>query len=200
VAADARTAYIFIKSEAAVGVAGVYFTIAMGDIFSFQANDVYRAILISRGVSNSGATASETFGRFEGVLSAPTTGNWMSRGHNLVYGPLNVGKHGDQDKEGATGAASGIIPYTNPSDGGLYIAPTWVHDPTTAPSPSLRGRLRGIWQFLHPAASANDGDTVSGGASGELSGKTFLFVKNCPSSSSATGIIAIETSDTLETN
>lgn len=199
VAADARTAYIFVKSESAVGVAGEFLTVAIGDFFSFQANDNFRCFLIARNVSNSGAGASDTFARFEGNFVGPTAGNWMPRGHNLTYGPRNFGKHGDQDKEGATGIASGIIPYTNPSDGGLYLAPVWIQDPTTAPAPSVRGRLRGIWQFLHPSASVNDGDTVAGGVSGELSGKTFLFVKLCPSSA-GTGVIGIETSNTLETN
>ena len=199
VVADAHTAYIFVKSEVAVGVAGDFLTIGMGDFYSFQANDVYRCMTISRGVSNSGASTSDMFARFEGILGNVTVGNWMPRGHNLTYGPRNFGKHGDQDKEGATGIATGIIPYTNPSDGGLYLAPTWIHDPTTAPAPSVRGRLRGIWQFLHPAASVNHGDTVSGAAAGELSGKTFEFIKTCPSSAGG-GVIGVETSNTLETN
>jgi hypothetical protein len=200
VAADSRTAYVLIKSEAAVGVAGDYYCFGFGEFFSFQLNDPYRVLIMGRTSENATASNVETFVRNDGGIGTATVGHFMPRGHNGTYGPINLSKTGDTVKNANTGAGSGVVPYTNPSDGGLYLAPFWISDPTTAPVKGLRGRFRGVWLFLHPAASVNDRDTVSGGASGELVGKTFLFMKNIGSSGSADGIGVIETSNTLETN
>lgn len=199
VIADSRTVYVLVKSEVAVGSPGNYYAFGFGEFFSFQLNDPYRVFILGRVLENTNSTASEVFTRFDGLISTGTTGHFMPRGHNGTYGPIDLSKTSDFVKNGSTGTGSGVVPYTNPSDGGLYLAPFWISDPTTAPVNGLRGRFRGIWLFLHPVASVNDRDTVSGGASGELTGKTFLFIKTCPSSG-GDGIGVIETSNTVETN
>lgn len=198
--ADSRTAYVLIKSEVAVGVAGDYSCFCFGEFYSFQQNDPYRVFISGRISEDSAAPQSDTFVRSDQFVNAQTLGHFMPRGHNGTYGPINLGKTSDQIKNGGLGAGFGSVPYTNPSDGGLYLAPYWVSDGVTAPVQGLRGRLRGLWNFLHPVASVNDRDTVSGGASGELAGKTFIFIKNIGSNAQTTGVGCVETSNTLETN
>jgi hypothetical protein len=208
VVADARTVYWFNQPGDTTTtdlLTDSYVGCGFGEFYSFQINDAYRVFIIGRPTEGVGANL---IGGGLGLRSANVTladiGHYIARGHTGTAGAVQVGIHGDSVKGDQTNLDSaGIVPYTNPSDGGLYLAQQWIHDPTTAPTPSLRGRMRGLWWFLQPLASVNDGDTASGGASGELTGKTFLFLKRIHGASnvgSNAGLLAIETSNTLETN
>ncbi len=202
VAADARTAYVFIKSEVAVGAAGDWSSFGFGEFYSFIQSDPYRVLLFGRQNENNAAAQSDVFTRHDQFVNAAggTFGHSMPRGHNGTYGPIPLVKTADQIKNNGIGGGFGIVPYTNPEDGGLYLAPFWISDGTTLPANGLRGRMRGAYSFLHPVASINDQDTASGNPAGEFAGKTFLFIKNMGSSAQTTGIGVIETSNTLETN
>jgi len=61
-------------------------------------------------------------------------------------------------------------------------------------SGAVRGRLRGIYQVLHPTGNFSDGQTFSGG--GDYAGKDFIIISKGYSS----GFWAVETSNTVETN
>jgi len=209
VVADSRTVYVFNQPGDATTTDALldsYVGWGFGEFFSFQQSDPYRVFIIGRPTENNVNLSGGGLGQRAALITSPgsSSGQYIARGHTGTPGAVNVGIHGDSVKGDATNLDSaGLVPYTNPSDGGLYLAPQWIHDPTAAPSPSLRGRMRGLWWFLHPLASVNDDDTVSGGAAGELTGKTFLFLKRIHGVSnvgSNAGLLAIETSNTLESN
>lgn len=194
VVADPFTFYLLVQTG---DTASTYFTIHFGEYFAFQANNIYRNLIIGRTAENTGAVASEQFGNFDPSLSV-TPGHFIARGHTWTVGSVAIGKHGDTAKNGA-GASnmSGEVPFTNPEDGAVYLSPIWLHDPNTIPVFGLPGRMRGLWHFCHPFASVNDQQTIIG--DGELAGKTFLFVRNISGASNSC-VATFETSDTLETN
>jgi hypothetical protein len=192
--ADARTVYIHVLTT---DVASTYYGFMFGEYYSLLPGNTFNGMLIGRTAENSGSSAVERLSELN--ITAPLAviaGHYICRAHTGTGGSVAVGKHGDVGK-GAAGLTYllGVIPYTNPEDGGIYISKVWVYDTTTAPAPNLAGRLRGFWHQLHPIASVADGDTVSG--TGDLAGRAFLFVKN---SAIGPGIYCYETSDTLETN
>src|ERR1035437_283857 len=125
-------------------------------------------------------------------LSNLLPGHFMARSWNGLGSSIQVGKHTDQIKMGAgqgsgmsgLGAAQGntgnntfitmglgrntspTFPYPNGPDGGLYVAPIWVHH-----NGIVRGYLKGLWAPLHDRP-LNHNDTYSG--TGNMSGKSFL--------------------------
>lgn len=200
VAADSRTAYVFIKSQVAAGVAHTFFPFAFGEFYSFKPDaDPYRVFIQGRNQENSSAGLSSDITRSESAPGNATAGHYMPRAHTGTYGPIQLSKTSDILKNASTGAGSGVIPYTNQPDGKIYVAPYWLSNTVTAPAKGLFGRMRGIWLFLHPAASVNHGDTFSGAAGGLLDGKTFLIIKTL-ATDTAFGVAVLETSDTIETN
>ena len=95
----------------------------------------------------------------------------------------------------ASGGLGNVATFNGP-DGGIFIAPVFLGDPTT----HVRGRLRGLWDWAHAVAAANDADTFSG--NGALSTKTFEEVKTIGfyDGNAVAGVQVLETSDTWEEN
>jgi hypothetical protein len=188
--ADDRTLYFFALTG---DTANVYHAFAFGDFYSLIPSDAFRTFIVGRIAENSGIATND---RLDTLVASPvsTANIYLARGHTGLGGSVHGGKHGDSAKGGGSGVLNGVVPFTNPTDGGAYLARVWIHDPTTAPAGGIRGRFRGLWHFCHAIASVNDGDTISG--TGTLSGKTFLFIKQ----SGNAGLYTIETSNTLETN
>jgi len=197
VIADARTCYGFILTGDA---SGTYNCFMFGEIYSFVPSDAYNGMVIGRKNENSGPATSDTLGRL--MTSATTTvapGHFIARGHTGLGGAVQLVKSGDNVKSGGVLSLTGGVPFTNPADGGLFLSQIWLNDITTTPTKGLRGRLRGFWHFCHAHGSVIDGDVLTG--SGDLAGKTFLFIKTVPDDSTGTvGVAAFETSATLETN
>jgi len=195
IVADSRTCYGFVLTG---DVASSYYSFAIGDFYSMVPADAYNCLCIGRATENSGTGAQERLSHLTGSLAA-LSNHYFARGHTGLGGAVQFSKHGDFLKTNSVlNTFAGAIPFTNPADGGLYLSRIWITDPTTAPTNGIRGRMRGIWQPLHPDGSFADGDTFSG--TGDLAGKTFLAIRKCSDSSGAFGTIVIETSDTLETN
>jgi hypothetical protein len=190
VEADARTINFFALTG---DVASTYLAWSFGEFYSLVASDAYNCLLVGRASENSAADV-EYMDRLNPDVNTAALQHFVARGHTGTGGSVSVGAHGDVAKSQNASRLLGTVPYTNPSDGGLYLSPIWIHDTTTSPTKGLRGRKRGFWHFLHPIASVADGDTVSG--TGDLSGKTFRFIKQ----SQGLGVYVIETSNTLETN
>jgi hypothetical protein len=190
--ADNITCWVFVLTGDA---SGEYLAFGIGDIYSFQSADAYRTLIIGNNTENS-ATAS-VFGALSQNVNAATSGHYMPRGYSGTGTGVQVGRHGDVAKSGQQALMVGVVPYPNPEDGGFYLSPVWVHDPTTSAANNIRGYHRGIWQGLHTVGSVTDGDTFSG--TGALAGKTFLVIKNVRSASSL-GYVVVETSNTLLTN
>jgi hypothetical protein len=166
-----------------------------GDIYSLKTGDAYRSIIIGRvNEANPGAMSQDEENMQNlAAVSAVAAGHFMPRTYvGATQAAVAVGKHsGDTAKRG-------LVPYPNPVDGGLMLAQFWVHEDVGAQG-VVRGRLRGLWDFLHdPMVSVNDGDTFSG--SGELAGKSFLVVKPLGGIAGAVRVLVLETSNTWETS
>lgn len=197
VVADDITVYVFIKSEVAVGVAGAWLAFAFGDFYSVVNADAYNCMISGRTTENSTSTANsvDRFALLQAAIGPGAgVGFYVARSYLGTGGSVLMTRTSNSNLLGSSTALLGTIPYPNPSDGGMYISKVWIGDNTTAPANSIRGWIRGFWQFMHAIASVADQDTVSG--TGDFAGKTFLFIKEAASS----GVYMIETSNTLDTN
>jgi len=188
--ADARTAYIHI----ATGDSGVVYTsFAMGEFYSLVNNDNYRNFVSARTTENSGSVSNDSL-PLTSVIGSTVTGMTLARPYTGTGGVITPGKHGDSAKNDGNVNLMGTVPYPNPSDGGLYLSPIWITE-TSSPAGNIRGRMRGMWHFLHGSSAAvADGDVFTG--TGSLGGKTFIAIKT----GNSTTTYIFETSDTLETN
>lgn len=191
-AADNRTMYLFVLTG---DTSGCYLAWTFGDIVKLG-TDSYNCEIAARVTENSATTTSgvETFSRIEGALGTASPGHYLPRAYTGVVGAINNGIHTDYVKSGQAtqmglGGAS-AIQYLNGMDGGLYIAPLWVHETATL---TIRGRLRGLWNFCHNVTAVSDGDTFSG--TGTLAGRTFQILKTA----GGTGCYVLETSNTWDT-
>jgi hypothetical protein len=206
--ADDRTIYGFFYSA---DVANVPTSWMFGEGFSLQSGDAFNTIITARTGANENSNVvtvtQENLTRLAPMSATASTrfaglAHYMPRGYTGTGGSAHVGKHGDMTKgDGASTGQSylnGLVPYPNPEDGGLMLSPIWIHDPNTAPSYNIRGRMRGFWHFLHDPSSVADGDVFAG--VGELSGKSFTVVKVPFVATVTRAVCIIETSNTLETN
>lgn len=165
-------------------------TYAFGDIKSYKSGDQFATLLVG---TNSATPFNNTYASTNTALNAATAGHYLTRSYTTIGGSVAVGKHGDSAKI-ANGAnfgatASSSMAYPNPVDGGLYISPLWVHEPIAL---AVRGEIPGLWGSLHyqPLAML---DTFTG-ASGSLSGKKFLAIRD--GYSSYQGAMFLEISNT----
>lgn len=190
--ADSGSFYFFAQTGDS---AGVYYVFSFGDIYSFKGvgvTDAYKCMIMGRSVDNAATVTNDGFDNLSAV-GAACTANFMARSYTGIGGSITIGKHGDGVK-GSTGQFNGntvAIPYPNTVDAGFYISPVWICEPATS---VIRGYLRGIYQPLHASSNFNDGTTYTGGL--DFAGKTFQVVKSSPNS----GVIVVETSNTVLTN
>ena len=193
--ADERTLYLFLSTGDS---AGQYRAIAFGEFFSYLAGDAYRTMIVGWTSENSGSNSLDPLS----VLLLPgqtmigvTTGQYWARSSVGTGIAQQFGKHTDVFKTNqAQTVGVGNIPFPNPIDGGIYVAPIEMGDPNSSPVGGVRGRMRGFWCGCHAGASFNDGDTFQG--AGALAGKAFLVVKAHGNG----GYYLIETSNTWDTN
>lgn len=190
--ADNKTLYLFIKCGDFSGWTGFMF----GDFFSLGGSgDLYRSIIIGRSTVASELDDVDNLQRLT-YTAILTAGHWVPRTWaGLIQSAATVGKQGDAGKSASAPSLYGNVVYPNKVDGSIMLAPVWIHEDNGS-TLVMRGRMRGFWHFLHPAAAGvNDGDTFSG--SGALAGKTFLVMRPA---ADGFGVFVIETSDTWETN
>jgi len=177
--------YLFVNHDnsATWAVAnGVMF----GDLKSYKAGggDAYGTII-------AGNTASSYANNFMyslvSSIASVTNGHWMARSYTGIGGSITVGKSSDTVKSQNSNVGVAGMPYPSPIDGGLYVSPLWISEPS--PTLSVRGELPGLWNPLH-AKPLSTGDIWTP-SSGSLVGKVFEAI-NLYSSAQ----IFIETSDT----
>jgi hypothetical protein len=169
-------------------------------------SDGFRTFICGRGNTNDATTTYENVFGVASLISVLQVNNFMARLWTGSGGSTNVGKHTDWTKSinqvtstttYPPGVGSASI-YPNPEDGGLYLAPIWIHD-YNGTAYSFRGRMRGVWAPCHDKVNFADLDTFSGTAGTEFAGKTFLVLKPVYANGSS-GYVVVETSDTWETN
>jgi hypothetical protein len=117
----------------------------------------------------------------------------MARSFTQVGSYIDVGKHSDAARGKSDILGNGNLPFPNPVDGSITLAPLWLHEPVSSYRP-LRGYMPGIWNICHNVPFQH-GDTFTG--TGGLAGKTFqVFNSGYGSGTVAWGQYAIEISDT----
>jgi len=196
IVADSRTLHLWVKSGwYGANWAGSSF----GEYYSTSIPvETHRSIIINRAVELIAATPNmpEVNERLSDLaaVTAALVGHYTPRNwQGGMQSAVNVGKHGNAAHSAAV--MVGLYPYPSPSDGGVHLAPLTVHEPISGVS-IPRGRVRGLWHWLHPAGSqVSDQDTFSG--TGPLAGKSFMIIKPGPG---GLGTFVVETSDTWETN
>jgi hypothetical protein len=188
--ADDRTFYLFVQTGDS---AGVYLAFAFGDLYSYLSGDGYRTLIVGRATENSAVVTNDTLDVLEGAGAAPgaLTGHYFARGYTQLGGSVNFGKHGDGNLAAGSNALNGVMPFPNPTDGGIYISRVYIVDPTTTPVRSRRGYLRGFYHWVHPIAGVIDGDTFIGVPGSEYDGRSFLLFKTSGNS----GVYCIETTN-----
>lgn len=202
--ADAYTFYMFAQTEGTSAWWGWWF----GDIYSYAgASDLYRCMIRANGPYNTVGTSTRAVS--DQIF---TTGTGINNTDEM-YMPRTVsGKgfsvlvakgspfHGAQDNTDSV-YMTGQIPYPNPTDNSIVIAPITVFEfnwaaAASAPKP-WRGEMRGFWHLCHPVASVVDGTLIYG--TGEYAGKVFQIIKPGVGNSGG-GIFLIERSATVKTN
>jgi len=191
IVADARTVYMFFLSG---DTAGTYKASTFGEFYSFIRDDAYNGLVCGRLAENNSAANQERLDYLDNALSTTNACFFFPRGHTGFGSAVQGGKMGNTGFGDTNVTLIGNVPFPNPSDGGIYVAPVHIIDPITTPLKGVRGRFRGFWHFCHAAASVTDQDTFTG--VGDTFGKTFLFIRDTGNS----GVFTIETSATLETN
>lgn len=188
--ADETVFYLFVESGDYGGPTRVT-AFCFGDFYSFKANDAYRCMIIARTGENTGSSNYENFpciSPCSGSFPQNYTlgGHYLARPFNGVGTSTAFGKHADTYASG-TGGASGYtqlmgqtvsnvgaagnwgLTYPNPADGGLYMAPVYLHH-----NMGLRGYLKGLWCPSHDNPLAHC-DTFSG--TGAMASKSFLVMQ-----------------------
>lgn len=215
IVADGSCVYVFIETaDFTTPDARVSCCFMFGDIFSYASTDLYRCAIIGRNVANSAVSSGEMMNWLNARVGTNTApGHFMAAQQTGLSTSLVCGKHTDSAKLGIivdnsgsgvttqSSAASGLgaaqnatvqLMYPNSVDGGLLLAPLWIHH-----TYAVRGYMKGAWAILQNRP-VNPGDTFSG--SGALAGKTFQAI-GVPAGFLANGagdygMLAIETSNT----
>lgn len=187
--ADSKTCYGFILTG---DTSNVYYAFGFGDFYSIRSGsvDTSRTMIMGRNASSSSAAANERMDVLGSTLTAGVTGNYTSHLYSGLGTSSLMGKHGDGIK-GSTTLLLGSVPYLNAQDNGLYISPVWITDSSTG---TIKGRLRGFYQFCHAISNISDGQIFTGSL--DFPNRTFQVVKQSVNA----GVYFLETSDTLETN
>jgi hypothetical protein len=193
VAADGRTFHVSVLTG---DIIGGYFTFSFGDGYSYVPGDQYCVLTLGRADENSAAASGDSIATITPSLTSVASTHYVPRPYTGVGTSLQVGKHIDSAKGGATSTfgAGGLL-YTNPSDGKLWASPIWIHE---IAQPTVRGYMRGLWAPLHARTYFNDRDWADG--TGPLAGKRLLLIRDLYSSTGAGGCGLIETSDTWDTD
>jgi hypothetical protein len=188
--ADSRSLYGFILTNDTVGL---YCSFMFGEFYSFKTSDSSRTMIVGRTTISSSTTSNENMDRISNTIQTATPGHYCVSVVGGGGGSAAISIVGDGPKSAGGTVLNGVVPYMNGSDGGVYVSPIWVCDPSPY---HIRGKMRGFYHFLHAISNVTDGQEFTGSADSSYSGSTFLVIKNTGQS----GVYFMETSDTLETN
>jgi hypothetical protein len=169
-----------------------------GDMTSFRAGDAYNTMIMGK-INRQTVTTQSSFAiDVTTNVGAATSGHYITRSFTQNGASVTCGKTTDNAKGNAQlgigfGNSTALL-YPNNPDGGLYMAPIWIHEDSTR---ALRGVLPGLWAPLHNKPLVTH-DTFPG--TGNLAGKSFeaLTTKSWVTTLSATAVgqLFLETSNT----
>jgi hypothetical protein len=146
--ATSKTFWLWIEGNStapAPGNSGSAY--GFGDIDSFRPGDAYGTVLLGY---QGNANAAVGLSVLAGNLTTNNTGQYLMRRWDQLSSGINCGKHTDVGKSNSTGVSgSNGLPYPNPADGGIYLAPMWMHENVVNGVGSVRGIVPGVWAILH---------------------------------------------------
>lgn len=178
---NGKIIYLFIEPASLDGTTTVVYT--FGDFTSFKVGDNFNTACFM----NTGSSYVSTgFYAVNVGITAMTPGHYVARNYTQLGSSITVGKHSDNIK-GSNYLGTGSLPYPNPVDGSVCMAPIWVTEVVGGVG-LVRGVLPGIWNPLHDRPLPG-GATFAG--SGDFAGKTFECCRIY-----SNGCVFIETSDT----
>ena len=175
VIADEMFFWLLINTYPENGDAGNHYQEAycFGDIIPYKPGDTTHTVILGqRSGQNAQFTQSQPwFG--SNVDSYPfgsSHGFFIARSCTSFGGPIYAGWHSDHQK-GSSSFGSGQLSYPHQPDGGLYLAPVWVHEYQVAPY-NVRGVVPGLWVPCHSVNIFSPHQVFDG--QGELAGKQFM--------------------------
>ncbi|MBI3938177.1 MAG: hypothetical protein HY323_14460 [Betaproteobacteria bacterium] len=189
--ADEGTCYFWVRADGTSP--SLYYCFWFGDFYSHVTGDAYRTgLAVDAGMSRVHAQLTQGNGTFSGVLAR----NYSGLTKNYADAGLVGGTAARADGVNSESALIGNLNYPHDADDRIWLAPLYIKEPSSPPV--IRGRLRGMWHWLHPLADVANGDVWSG--SGDLAGKDFMLIKDTADINGTTGAWVIETSSTWDTN
>ena len=184
--ADEQRFYLFNTSG---DVANTVYMAMFGALRSYKTNDAYAFQISGRLVENVATyTTTQELANYRHPSIANTGSLYFMRSYTAVGSSTVGGQLTDSAKAANTAGAyagAGGMTYPNPSDGGLYLARTYLNEANVA-----RGELPGIWNPLH-SRPLSHGDTFTGVEG--LTGRTFLCLWTTTG-----GCLFLETSNTWD--
>lgn len=204
VIADAKRFYMWHEGSSTSGQLGYGAAVGFGDIDTYSAADNYDTVI--HGYGTSSPAGSGGLGTGSNTLLTTATGCYVMRRYDQLSTGQQVGKHWDNVKANSNimggGSASLTLPFPNPTDGGLYVSPVWIHENIIGADAYgvVRGVLPGIWapcNFMNPSTTNPNNvqafDAVTSSV-GSTNGKTLTFFNIQPNGSP--GWVCFETSNT----
>ncbi len=206
--ADAYTMYMWINPGDTVNPS-YYLHYGFGDFYSLAGpNDKGRCFIYGRITENiaGGTNVNDwtdllTFSAQRDQVNQLTLaqpGHYLASNMSGGQGSMGFCKRGDTT---LTGQCNGNTPYAVPMagiisiptiDGTLVMSAVYVMEPA---GPSIRGRMRGMYQICHPVTNFTDGEMFQG--SNDFAGKSFMIIKP---GLSTVGMWAMEISPTVDSN
>ncbi len=190
--ADDRTFYFF----AYTGFTTAYYAGGMfGDFASVISGDVWNTCIIGRVTSAiADAATNETLDQLN-LTGAGMAGHYLPRGYAQLGTSLQFGVEALPFPSNTTNTRFGLgtLPYPN-TDGLMYLSRCYITDPSTLPTTSLRGHLRGFWSVQNQGGVVPFEYTVQG--TGGLTGRTLRVLGL--QGSGATSRYVLETSSTWD--
>lgn len=182
--ADDRSVMLHITTnDSTVG----FFSVFYGDIYSSVPNDAYNVMIMARNAFNNSAVSSEDMDYFS-IYPAHYSNSYyggrimrnymgLSSGIEIFKVPMYTIANGyTTSTYYAFNSWNGAINFPN-MDGSIFLSPIWIVDNTTAPAPTIRGTLRGLYLMCNKTSQIpfSYGESFSG--VGTLAGKSFMCFK-----------------------
>lgn len=145
---------------------------AFGDIIPYKPGDTTHTVLLGSR-SATGPNTSDYYPWYGVGINETLVTRYAlvaARSYTNLGGPIYLGWHSDHTK-GSTTWGSGRLSYPHGPDGGLYLAPVWVHEAHVSPY-NVRGLMPGLWVPCHAEGILSQYQTFDG--QGELAGKQFM--------------------------